>query len=238
MKMIKHFVNKILPKESNSRLFFHWIIKNHVYGLAAIVRSIYCTKILTGKILPVNCLVYPKMVLHLKVDKTADVQLQGKLHVNVCWSGSGSSYIEVNHGAQFVLKNDFHIGQNIQVVLSANSSLILGGGNARNPSGITSDTKILVAEKIVIGKSTIISWDCVITDSDWHHIDGSLNTNAVSIGDHVWLSHGVSILTGAKVGDNSIVGAKSIVAKNHSQHGVLLAGSPAKIIKENISWSH
>lgn len=236
--MIKYFVNKLLPKKSNLRLLFSWIIKNHLYGVRAVVRSIYCTKKLTGQFFPIQCLVYPKMELHLKIDKTADVQLKGKLHVNICWSGSGASYIEVSKGSQFVIKNDFHIGQNIQIVISANGHLIFGGGNVSRPSGITSDTKILVAEKIDIGKSTIVSWGCVITDSDWHNIDGLLKTKPVYIGDHVWLSHDVSVLKGAMISDNTIVGAKSMVTTSYSQHGLLLAGSPAKIIKEHVTWTH
>lgn len=235
--MVKAFANKLLPKKSNRRLFISWILKSNFYGFAAIVRSISCTKKLTGHCFPVQCLVYPKMKLHLKVDKTADVQLQGKLHVEVCWCASGSSFIELNKNSQFIISNDFRIGQNIQIMVSESAILSFGGESKNSRSGITSDTKILVAKNIDIGEGTIIAWDCFITDSDWHNIEGVIIIQPVHIGKHVWLTHGASVLKGARIADNSIVGAKSIVSRAYTQPAVLIAGSPAKIIKENITWS-
>lgn len=236
MKIIKIIINKMLPEKSICRLFFSWIIKNHLYGLMAVVRSLYCTRKLTGKTFPIQCLVYPRMQLNLKVDKKSDIQLKGRLHVELYLSGAGSSYIEVNKNSQFIVKGDFHIGQNVQMMISSNASLTFCGGDEKSSSGITSDTKILVAEKVVIGKCTIISWNCFITDSDWHEIGGSIKTIPVYIGDHVWVSHGVSILRGAGVNNNSIIGAKSTVSRIHTQKNALLCGSPATVIKKNIIW--
>ncbi len=235
--MIKSFVAKLLPEKSNRHLFIYWVLRSHIHGVVAVARSIYSTKKLTGDFFPIQCLVYPKMQLHLKVDKTADVQLKGKLHLDVSWSGSGASYIEVNENAHLIIKGDFHIGQNVKVMLAKSATLILGGGNVTWPSGITSDSRVFVAENIIIGKGTIISWDCFITDSDWHQIEHTVKTKPVHIGDCVWISHGVSILKGAKVGEHSIVGAKSTVSTIYSQDRLLLVGTPARIIKENVTWT-
>ena len=235
--MIKDFANKLLPKKSNRRLFVSWILRCHLHGIRAVVRSIYCTKKLTGNFFPVQCLVYPKMKLHLKVDKTANVQLQGKLHVEPWFASSGSSYINIRNHGKLLVKNDFSLGQNVQIIVSANASLVFGGKEKSSGSGVTSDTKILVSEYIEIGADSIIAWDCCITDSDWHDIEGVTKTRPVYIGQHVWLAHGVSVLKGAKVADNSIVGAKSLVSSIYTQPAVLLAGSPAIIIKENVTWS-
>jgi len=235
--MIKNFSNKLLPVKSNRRLFVTWVLRNHLYGFGAIVRSLYCNKKLTGKIFPVQCLVYPKMKLHLEVDKTANVKLKGKLHVSLCFSLSGSSYIGIGKHGKLLIRNDFELGQNVQINITENGSLIFGGKDKSSASGITSDTKILVAEHIEIGEDSIISWDCSITDSDWHDIEGVIKTKPVYIGKHVWLGHGVSVLKGAKIADNTIVGAKSLVSSIYTQSAVILAGSPARIIKENVTWT-
>lgn len=237
MKVIKVFANKLLPKKTSRRLLFSWIRRSHLHGFIAVIRSIYCTKRLTGKFYPIQCLVYPKMKLYLKVDKTADVQLKGQLHVKPCLASSGTVYLSISENGKFLIKNDFEVGQNIQIIISANGSLIFGGKDKSSGSGITSDTKILVAEHIEIGEDSIIAWDCSITDSDWHDIEGIIKTKPVYIGKHVWLGHGVSVLKGTEIADNTIIGAKSLVSRAYTQPAILLAGSPAKIIKENVTWT-
>lgn len=46
----------------------------------------------------------------------------------------------------------------------------------------------------------------------------------------------VDILKGASINDNSIIGFKSLVTKKYTEKNVIIAGSPAKIIKTNINW--
>lgn len=50
------------------------------------------------------------------------------------------------------------------------------------------------------------------------------------LGDFVWLGFGVYVLPGAKIGNNTIVGAGSIVTKEFPDN-VILAGNPARIIR-------
>jgi len=53
----------------------------------------------------------------------------------------------------------------------------------------------------------------------------------IIIGNNVWIGANVTILKGVKVGDNSIIGAGSVVVKNIPKN-CIVAGNPAKIIKE------
>ena len=235
--MFKALIDKVLPKKTNRRLFSSWLLRHHFYGVLAIFRSLYCTKKLTRHYFPTKCLVYPKMKLDLKIGKLVDIQLNGTIRVEPCFVSSGTSYLDIGENAKCVVKNEFNIGQNVQIVVSNNGTLILGGKEKSSGSGITSDSKILVDEYVNIGEDSIIAWDCFITDSDWHDIEHVTKTKPVYIGKHVWISHGVSVLKGARISDNSIVGAKSIVSKVYEQPNVMLVGCPAKIIKENIVWS-
>ena len=54
------------------------------------------------------------------------------------------------------------------------------------------------------------------------------------IGDNVHISAGARILGPIKIGNNVIIGANAVVVKDVPDNCVV-AGSPAKIIKENIS---
>ena len=56
----------------------------------------------------------------------------------------------------------------------------------------------------------------------------------VTIGDDVWLPWGCFIMPGVNIGDGSVVGARSVVTKNVPPRA-LVAGSPAKVIRESVA---
>lgn len=61
--------------------------------------------------------------------------------------------------------------------------------------------------------------------------DGYEKSLPVVIGDNVWIGGGVNIIGGVRIGGNSIIGAGSVVTKDIPA-GVIVAGNPAKIIRE------
>ncbi len=92
-------------------------------------------------------------------------------------------------------------------------------------------TEIHAGEKVSIGKNVRISWDCVIMDRDYHSHDGMVEkTNAVIIGDNVWIGCRSIILKGVTIGENAVIGAGSVVTKNVEARSIV-AGNPAKFIK-------
>jgi NDP-sugar pyrophosphorylase family protein len=74
-----------------------------------------------------------------------------------------------------------------------------------------------------------------ITDSDWHGIYDRLDyiggSEPVVIGNNVWLGDSSIICKGTTIGDNSIIGAGSVVTKD-IQANVIAAGNPAKVIRK------
>ena len=52
----------------------------------------------------------------------------------------------------------------------------------------------------------------------------------VIIGNDVWIGYGALILSGVKIGDGAVVGARAIVAKDVPPYAIVV-GNPAKIIK-------
>ncbi|VAW12789.1 hypothetical protein MNBD_BACTEROID03-195 [hydrothermal vent metagenome] len=107
------------------------------------------------------------------------------------------------------------------------------------------DTHIAVTEpnsKITIGSDCMFANDIDVRTGDSHSIfDAQTNKKInyaqnIAIADHVWVGSHVSILKGSKILSNSIVATRSVVTKKFDQEGVLLAGTPAKIIKDNITW--
>ena len=94
---------------------------------------------------------------------------------------------------------------------------------------------------IDIGKDCMFSGDVRMDVSDMHSIlDISTGQRInppdnISIGNHVWIGQGVSILKGCTIGSHSVLAAKAVITDDVPDH-VIVAGIPAKVIREGISW--
>jgi acetyltransferase-like isoleucine patch superfamily enzyme len=56
----------------------------------------------------------------------------------------------------------------------------------------------------------------------------------VVIGNDVWICHGATILSGVKIGDGAIIGARAVVTRDVSPYSIV-AGNPAREIKKRFS---
>ena len=87
---------------------------------------------------------------------------------------------------------------------------------------------------IEIGDKTMIGPNVTIVTLN-HDINPETRLNAtpkpVKIGKNVWIGADCTILPGVTIGDNSVIGAGSVVTKNVPDN-VVVAGNPAKVIKE------
>lgn len=88
--------------------------------------------------------------------------------------------------------------------------------------------------KIYIGNGTMISYNCGFITSNHnkenleYHDDGK----NIIIGENCWIGMNSVILPGVVLGDNTIVGAGSIVTKSFETGHCVIAGNPAKKIKD------
>lgn len=95
-----------------------------------------------------------------------------------------------------------------------------------------SGTVIGAALSIKLGNNVRCGANTMITDSDWHTDDPRTGQNApVVIENNVWLGYGVKVLKGVHIGENSVIGAGSIVTKDIPAN-VVAAGNPCRVIKE------
>lgn len=117
--------------------------------------------------------------------------------------------------------NTIHIGPRT----SFGSGNLVSGGN-----GIS----------IRIGQDCMIAEGVDIWSTDTHSIlkDGQLinEPKSIVIGDHVWIGKDVAILKGVTIGDNAVVGMRSMVTKD-IRPATLNVGSPAKEIRGGIDWN-
>lgn len=101
-------------------------------------------------------------------------------------------------------------------------------------------TEIQCFHSIKLGHDCLISWDCLLVDTDFHQLsrnsDNTNNDTSISIGNHVWIGCRSTILKGSDIPDGCVVGANSNVVSQFSLENSVLAGNPARNIKNGISW--
>jgi len=99
---------------------------------------------------------------------------------------------------------------------------------------------IWCSKYICFGENVLLGWNIVFRDSDGHLIidNGEPRpvTGDVIIGNHCWICSEAHVIKGGSMGNDSVLGYRSLLNKKNEISNVLLVGSPAKIVKSNINW--
>ena len=169
---------------------------------------------------------------HFMIDKSARINLNGNLNLNKNSEGRNlrSSLLRLDKGAELNVDGTFSFMYGADIIVFQDGKLTLG-----KDSFINSDCKIRCSKEISIGEDCAISHDFTIMDSDVHYLNGSNNTSPVRIGNHVWIGTRVTILSGVTVGEGAVIAAGSLVKEDIPPY-CLVAGVPARVIRENIEW--
>jgi len=89
---------------------------------------------------------------------------------------------------------------------------------------------------ISIGRDCLFGWSVNVLDSDFHDLrpsrrrTGTPATGHVSIGNNVFLGAHTHVLKGVTIGDDTVVGAGSVVLRSLPA-GVIAGGNPARVIR-------
>lgn len=146
--------------------------------------------------------------------------------------GANTTFV-INDGPITRYGNDAYnlrYGATIEIVNGGKLTMGAGAANV----GLT----IMCAKEVTIGNGVRIGRNVSIRDYNGQHVivSNSYKTHApVKIEDNVWLCTGCTIMPGVTVGKGSVVAANAVVTKSVPPFS-LVAGCPAKIVKQNIEW--
>jgi serine acetyltransferase len=138
--------------------------------------------------------------------------------------------IELGQAASIYLGVMFDLGPQAQVRIGAFS--LLNGA------------RIIIDRQLVIGDHCLISWNVVLMDTYRysfevparrkeleHGLSGeSSSAKPIHIGNNVWIGFDTCILPGVRIGEGSVVGARSVVTEDVPPMTVV-AGNPARVIR-------
>ena len=145
----------------------------------------------------------------------------------------------------FSIKKTRHPIRQATFFIEGNNEVIIGQNSQLKNRGlyVVLNGNYKKRHKLVLGDNVYIAKDALIRTSDGHTLI-DLNTNEplsepedIIIGNNVWITSKCTILKGTVLPDNCIVGACSLVNKKFIENNILIAGTPAKIIRKNVTWS-
>lgn len=140
-----------------------------------------------------------------------------------------SSLISIGNGCRFMSKSWGNlIGLNHCCILSTTekgAKLIIGDNCSF--SGVS----IRCYKEIILGHDVRCGANVLIMDGDGHLDDPRSGTSkSIHIGNNVWIGTDVKILKGVTIGNNSLIGAGSIVTKDIPAN-VVAIGTPCRVIR-------
>lgn len=163
------------------------------------------------------------------------------------FKSKGIPNVDVTLGGSFIVGKNFKINngnkynkigrqQPCFFIIGENGQLQIG-----NNVGISS-TAIVCEKQIIIGDYVKIGGNVVIYDTDFHTLDsnlrkeresdyGNINNQKVVIKNNAFIGAHSTILKGVQIGENSIVGACSVVTKSIPDNQIW-GGNPAKYIRD------
>ena len=217
-------------------------VRKYIHYLLSFPRSV----IFNLKYLPFGqAIKFPILISHRAYIYKAkgNIEIQGPVSAGMIKIGFGEVGIfnpkkercvwQVTGNITFKGKASIGIGSG----LSIRGNLILGENFV-----ITAKSNIICFKRIEFGSDCIVSWNNLITDTDFHKIyengkSNQLNKDKeIKIGSKVWLGANCTVLKGSEIGNGCVAAAKSLINKKLEGANLLIGGNPARVLKENIKW--
>ncbi|MEZ4278781.1 MAG: acyltransferase [Myxococcota bacterium] len=139
----------------------------------------------------------------------------GGVHISVAEDA------QVEIGADTWLRSD--LGP-VRIFAFPGARIRIGREGFLNGCHLSSKAALEIGDRVWIGPGSRIF------DADQHDLDAERKQRIepVRIGDHCWIAADVTILRGVEIGEHSVVGTRSVLARSLPPHS-LAYGQPAEV---------
>lgn len=177
-----------------------------------------------------------------KVEKIQGLQVSGGrggvvvVHKNTLFSDVNCCF---KNGGMAIFDESRFVITNLKVYINHEDSVFYVG---KNFSCVSAQCYLYEGKGIYVGDDNQWSFGIQVRNSDAHAIlenktGKCLNHGGdVVIGRHVWIASNCTVLKGACIRDNTVVGSCSVVTKDLMEENCVIAGNPARIVKSDVTW--
>lgn len=173
----------------------------------------------------------------IKLSKEIKVNIIGRLFIGNPFTNKFyesckyQTLLNMKKKSELNIYGSVSLGPECKIVVEESAKLTIN-----DKTYFSAESKILCCNEIIIGEKCSISWNTLIMDSNGKSINGKEINGKIIIGNNVWIGANSVILKNSNIGNGCVVAANSVVRGIFPDNS-LIAGNPAKVIKENISWS-
>ncbi len=170
--------------------------------------------------------------------KNIELRSGARLHLGTSYHGfvARNVWSHLRVRGRLIVEGTAWVGRGSRLDVGPGATLSLGPAVSVSP-----DVLIVSTTSVTIGEGSAIGWGSQILDSDFHalSIEGveRESQKAIIVGERVWIGSRVTILKGAQIADGSVVASGTIVSGSFQETNVLIAGSPARIVRRNVTWA-
>lgn len=134
-------------------------------------------------------------------------------------------FLGINHGIKWP------VNRNVTIAGGANITFDINDLNNFQGFGVYYQC---MNENISFGKGCFVANNCgfITANHNLNDLQKHDKGKKIIIGNKCWIGMNSIVLPGVLLGDNTVVGAGSVVTKSFPQGNVVIAGNPAKIIKK------
>lgn len=136
-------------------------------------------------------------------------------------------------GAVCTVQNNFRLSSGTRLRMNRNAHLSVGSCFVNHGGMIDCTCSIRIGNGVVMGQYvSILDSDGHVLSCDGQEVE---MMKPIVIKDHVWICQYAKVLKGVTIGEGAIVAAGSVVTKDVPPR-CLVAGIPARVIRENVVW--
>lgn len=165
------------------------------------------------------------------------ITTRGTLRIGMRYVGFTSRHDRtlLNIGGRLITHDEVDIGKGCRLDIGPDGTVEIGANTYLNPF-----CTLIIMHSLSIGSGCAISWEVQMLDEDFHEINypgrRPPGPNGITIGDRVWVGSRVSIYKGTVIPSGCVVASNSVVKGIFTEENALIAGNPARVVRQQVSW--
>ena len=148
--------------------------------------------------------------------------------------GTNPTHISIHNGGKLILHG--------KTIILKGTAIVINGANISIGKNFlcNANCHFHATKDITIGNDCLLGWNIQLNTTDGHATfhNGIQNEMAapITLADHVWVGADTLIFKRTAIAKGCIIAQRSLVSKPFDKPHCLIAGIPAKVVRESVDW--